>query len=314
MKIDFISLYNESRCNLECVYCYTHQRRRRPNRLTPEISRELIEQAKSLGAGRVLLSGPGEATISKANRRLIEYIYNAGMRTDIFTNGLLLDEELLQFLSATETRIEMKLHSFNKEVYDELAGKRTQFAWKAFSFTYKGEQHQCQIPEFLHRLIQMDYAGRDKRMLRLQIAITRKNIDDVLLLAKLATALDINTLVETLVESPNVRRIQNELMPSPEQMKYVKKQLVDIFGEIFEKKQANLSCGMNKNPVVFEDGTISCCLIKPTPISWFEERSLEKAFARVLASVKVPVFEIRNGFKSCFGREYIIADQNKGQT
>src|SRR3990167_2724913 len=84
-------------CQLKCFYCdRTPDRYNKiPNRveLTTEDRKNLIFQAKQLGAKTIEFPGAGEPMIDAGFWEVIEYIHSLGMISVIFTSGYHLDEK-----------------------------------------------------------------------------------------------------------------------------------------------------------------------------------------------------------------------------
>ena len=84
------------RCNLSCKGCYAQAfNRKGTDEISPEKLKDIIEQAHQLGTSIILIAG-GEPLVRK------EIINIAGCYPDIifpvFTNGLLIDEEMISVL------------------------------------------------------------------------------------------------------------------------------------------------------------------------------------------------------------------------
>ena len=62
MEIEF-----SRRCNFRCVYCYVENRVAGQNELSPEESRDVIVQARELGARKIIILG-GEPDQNHAHR------------------------------------------------------------------------------------------------------------------------------------------------------------------------------------------------------------------------------------------------------
>lgn len=114
------------RCNFNCKMCYVH--------LTldkiPEIGRErtkeewiaLAEAAKQAGVMELTLSG-GEVFVLPDFREIYEAISKMGFLIQIFTNGYLLDEEMVQWLAKQPPHsVRFTLYGASDETYQAVCG------------------------------------------------------------------------------------------------------------------------------------------------------------------------------------------------
>ena len=73
-------------CNFTCVYCPFEERSTLEEELSEREVREVILQAKELGAKRIVLVG-GEPTIHRDFLGVIRFIRSQDLEVEIFTNG-----------------------------------------------------------------------------------------------------------------------------------------------------------------------------------------------------------------------------------
>ncbi|MCC6323207.1 radical SAM protein [Candidatus Nomurabacteria bacterium] len=118
-------------CNLNCPYCYIEEKnstrkKRRPNELSVEETLNVIEVFHSLGAKTIDIVGAGEPTIDPHFKEIVNYIYNLGMTTSLFTNGIKISKEpeFVDFLFENDVTVILKLNSFHPAVQDVVAGKK----------------------------------------------------------------------------------------------------------------------------------------------------------------------------------------------
>jgi radical SAM protein with 4Fe4S-binding SPASM domain len=96
--LDTIHFNATKTCNLGCVFCYDKAVRGRTENLSPEVVRQIAEDAASLGARRVILSG-GEPMARKDWREVAGIFDAAGMEVSLATNGTLIDDSAAEFLA-----------------------------------------------------------------------------------------------------------------------------------------------------------------------------------------------------------------------
>ncbi|HWT77399.1 MAG TPA: radical SAM protein, partial [Candidatus Methylomirabilis sp.] len=110
------------KCNLRCVYCYSSAGDSRDGELTLEELVRVLEQARQLGAKKIVLLGGGEPFLSPHAKEVIRHIHSLGLSQSVFTNGALLSRELCRFLFDHCVKVAIKHNSFRPAVQDALAG------------------------------------------------------------------------------------------------------------------------------------------------------------------------------------------------
>lgn len=320
MGIELVVLHTESRCNLDCTYCYTRGRRARPNRLDVDTAVAIIRQARELGAWRAVFAGPGEPLMGDQTLELVDCVHRLGMQPVLFTNGVALDDGRIEFLRARNTALTLKLHALSKQRYDALAGRPTTFAWEELEIRRGAQSTVATVPVFLAKLLRGGYgaSGLDARslwrvvrhgprrqllqprLLRLETVVTKTNLDDVPMVARLAQHLGVELLVETLIETEELDR---QLVPTARQYQQLFAELSRLLSRKWRRSQADGSCPLNRNAIVFEDGRVGRCLVVPSSVSWFESRSLARALAQLPVIASPRGESPPHGFRSCYGRE-----------
>ena len=118
-------------CNLNCPYCYIEtkdstKKVRKPNELSLEETLKIIDELVSAGAKTINIVGAGEPTIDPHFKEVVSHIFQKGLTTVLFTNGIKLatDDTLVDFLYEKDVSLIVKLNSRDSLVQDLLAGKR----------------------------------------------------------------------------------------------------------------------------------------------------------------------------------------------
>ncbi|MCK4838148.1 MAG: radical SAM protein [Desulfobulbaceae bacterium] len=114
-------------CNLRCVYCYAESGVPMANELTLDEIYSSIDQAVELGARKIIVLGGGEPTLYKDLFKVIDYILAKKVKVDIFTNGMLIDQEKAKALYDRQVSVVIKMNSRNPEIQDMLAGHEGSF-------------------------------------------------------------------------------------------------------------------------------------------------------------------------------------------
>lgn len=118
-------------CNLKCRYCSnlkdrTHFNRISKNQQEPEMSieayRQLVEDARSLGVKRFLFTG-GEPLLNPLTLPVGKYAKELGLKTELISNGLLIDRDNVKEMAATFDFISVSLDSMDKTTHEQMRGK-----------------------------------------------------------------------------------------------------------------------------------------------------------------------------------------------
>jgi MoaA/NifB/PqqE/SkfB family radical SAM enzyme len=113
------------RCNLNCKHCQTGDHRANKYYETnTEEAKLIIEKLYQENVENMGLLG-GEPLIREDIRELISLMSQKGMKVTINTNGLYLDEEMLQFLYSNNCSIIISLDGATQKSHEYLRGKNT---------------------------------------------------------------------------------------------------------------------------------------------------------------------------------------------
>ncbi len=103
--IDGITLFTAPECNLNCPYCFSKERRQQGPHIEFSKWRGIIYQAKEMGVRWVVFAGPGEPLLGDISLKLIEYANSLAMKSEVFTNGILVRKDTAQFLYRNNVHI-----------------------------------------------------------------------------------------------------------------------------------------------------------------------------------------------------------------
>jgi MoaA/NifB/PqqE/SkfB family radical SAM enzyme len=110
------------RCTERCVHCYAEAGPERTEALDLKTCLSVLEDARSLGFRRVQLTG-GDPLLSPHVEALLVRAGELGFETrEIFTNGLLLDEERLRALAPLRPSFAFSLYSAEPAIHDAITG------------------------------------------------------------------------------------------------------------------------------------------------------------------------------------------------
>ncbi|MDZ4199015.1 MAG: radical SAM protein [Kiritimatiellia bacterium] len=155
MEIEFSQL-----CNFNCPYCYVEPRHE--EELTSEEYRDVIRQARELGAKTLIILG-GEPMIYPRILDKIRFIRQQGMGVDIFTNGSNMTMDNAREMAALDVRVVLKLNSLDRQKQNRLCGMPN--------------AHQI-IHDALHHLQKAGY-GEGGRKMAVSSVICRDNVDEM---------------------------------------------------------------------------------------------------------------------------------------
>ena len=119
--LDFLWIEVTSRCNLHCVHCYAEaSEKMQLDGLSSNEIKKVISQAAELGCRRLQFTG-GEATLRKDLKNLIEHAKTEGFEfIEIFTNGTLLEEDMIKFLAEKGIHVALSIYSYRPETHDAI--------------------------------------------------------------------------------------------------------------------------------------------------------------------------------------------------
>ncbi len=118
MEIEFSRV-----CNFRCSYCYVDEKSDRTSELSRAEIKDVILQAKELGAGKIIILG-GEPTIYPHLVEMISFLSANGLAVEMFTNGSGIDKKMAAVLAEHKVRMALKMNSQDRHIQDDLAGKK----------------------------------------------------------------------------------------------------------------------------------------------------------------------------------------------
>jgi sulfatase maturation enzyme AslB (radical SAM superfamily) len=101
-SLRYLELQITDRCNLRCRHCYIAESG--GNELSVPLIRDILQEFEEMQGLRVLITG-GEPLLHSGFRELNEMLPHFSLRKVLFTNGLLLRQELLEGLNVDEVQI-----------------------------------------------------------------------------------------------------------------------------------------------------------------------------------------------------------------
>jgi len=114
-------------CDLRCIYCYAESGRALDNELGLDELCRVVDQARALGARKIIVLGGGEPLNSPHLLPLLDHLHGLGVEMELFTNGIRLDRAMAELLAELGVSVVVKMNSLREEVQDLLAGKEGAF-------------------------------------------------------------------------------------------------------------------------------------------------------------------------------------------
>jgi radical SAM protein with 4Fe4S-binding SPASM domain len=123
-KLDFIWCEVTARCNLKCIHCYASVNNPETKHEDPSTRflKRVMEEAAQEGCRQIQLTG-GEPLLRKDIGELVDHARALNFDDiEIFTNGTLLREPLVRFLSERSIGVALSLYSYREETHDYITG------------------------------------------------------------------------------------------------------------------------------------------------------------------------------------------------
>lgn len=120
-------------CNMRCIFCYSDSGTREAGNEIRKLMdlndfEKAITESAKLGAQSVILVGIGETLMDKNIRQIIEMISTNEMYPLVFTNGTLLDKEMVKFLHRNQTTIYLSLNAVKEDIFETISGSKELFS------------------------------------------------------------------------------------------------------------------------------------------------------------------------------------------
>jgi len=199
------------KCNLRCIYCYAGSGEPLTHELNFEQICNVIEQAKELGAKKIIILGGGEPLLYPKLLELIEFIHKKILNIALFTNATLLTKDIAQEFYKFNVEVAIKLNSFNAKIQDMLAGKTNTFPL---------------IMRGLKSLIQAGYPDNNHK-LGVETIICRQNYKEIPKIWRWARKNSITPYIEIMTLQGRAKQ-HRELEVSKEEIEMLFNQLARI--------------------------------------------------------------------------------------
>lgn len=172
-------------CNADCEICFT-DRKLKPNKLSFHEIKSIIAQTVSLGSRILYIPGEGEPLLDRNLWEILDYANEKGMEIILFTNGILLSndieskniwgitsEELTKKLKKYPIYIYHKLWSLNHNLLEEMMNINTSM-YSYSKITFNG--HSISIPKGLLNLLK--WFPRER--VGVEVVVEKRNLDEII--------------------------------------------------------------------------------------------------------------------------------------
>jgi radical SAM protein with 4Fe4S-binding SPASM domain len=120
-KLDFLWIEITPSCNIRCIHCYAEagEKEQSPG-LSADMIEGIIDDAAALGCRQLQLTG-GEPTLRPDIKQLLEHAKAKGFEyIEVFTNGTLLTESMIQFFANVGIHVALSIYSYRSETHDSI--------------------------------------------------------------------------------------------------------------------------------------------------------------------------------------------------
>ncbi len=106
----YVNLDLVARCNNSCLGCFYHYEEQEPpsarqgrtgEELPLDLAKRLAEELRTLGVAEVVMAGAGEPLLHSRFFDVITALKQAGLRVQVFTNGILIDQAMARRLASS---------------------------------------------------------------------------------------------------------------------------------------------------------------------------------------------------------------------
>ena len=106
-----LDIFLTKQCNMECEFCGAHVDTS-PSKLTAKDVDKILNSGKKYGFRYTTFSG-GEPLLYGELKDALKFAANNGFWVNITTNGLLINQEIIDFLKGKNINLRVSLHTLN---------------------------------------------------------------------------------------------------------------------------------------------------------------------------------------------------------
>jgi len=114
IKINFAWIEITNKCNLKCIHCYGNFTPSNVNFLTTSDFLNILEQLEEINCKNIQIIG-GEPLLHPDIWNFLQHSIKRGFKTEIFTNGLLITEDIVQKLRKLNIQVALSWYGSKEE-------------------------------------------------------------------------------------------------------------------------------------------------------------------------------------------------------
>lgn len=118
-KIDFVWIEICTFCNLKCKHCYNESSAQCNETMSFDDFKKVCQELIDIGVKKVQLIG-GEPFCHKNIKKMLEYSAERFEFVEVFTNGILINEQWCEFFKKNNIHVAMSIYSYNAEEHDKV--------------------------------------------------------------------------------------------------------------------------------------------------------------------------------------------------
>jgi|BioPla2DNA2_1021312.scaffolds.fasta_scaffold07355_7 radical SAM protein with 4Fe4S-binding SPASM domain len=121
--LDIVQIEITKRCNFRCDHCYIRNSKQiNYNDMMKDDVFKIIDDASQMGVFEFNITG-GEPLLHPDIEEILKYIYEAGMRTRIYTNGYLITDRLIELFKKLDVyRVRISVDGKDSVTHDKIRG------------------------------------------------------------------------------------------------------------------------------------------------------------------------------------------------
>ncbi|WP_038248981.1 radical SAM protein [Ghiorsea bivora] len=161
-ELGLLFLEITDQCNEQCIHCYASSSPACSDFLSLHEIKSILEQARCLGTPFVQFTG-GDPLIHRNLVEVVAYAHELGFEgMEIYTNGLLLNEKLLEQLLPYQPKIAFSLYSPDEAVHDGITQVKGSFK-KTVAAIHRAQDMAFQVR--IGMAVMQQNAGHEQAML-----------------------------------------------------------------------------------------------------------------------------------------------------
>ncbi|MCM1507726.1 MAG: radical SAM protein [Ruminococcus flavefaciens] len=117
--IEFVWIEICTFCNLKCKHCYNESSAQCHETMSFDDFKSVCQELLGIGVKRVQLIG-GEPFCHKNIREMLEYTAERFVFVEVFTNGILINEQWCEFFKDNNIHVALSIYSYDAEEHDKV--------------------------------------------------------------------------------------------------------------------------------------------------------------------------------------------------